>query len=97
MPVPPGFNASAPVRKSFTLAPVHCVSEQGLAGTSLSSIGVLWSTDGMYVNDVKISQLEGLVVRANKKNGMSLSVKKLGGWKKTYDFAVELAGWKAVA
>lgn len=80
IPMAEGFEPKA---KSFTIN----------RGEGTSSIGVLWMVDQLYVSDMK-SELAGF--RVNKKNGVTVSVRKHKGWCEAFGKAMHLAGWCAL-
>ncbi|CAE7402950.1 unnamed protein product [Symbiodinium sp. CCMP2592] len=85
VPVPPGFKGE---RKSYTVpAPDDCKDECG-------SIGVLWATNQLYVNSALNSEAFDRTFKINKKNGITISVRKLDNdWARAWTTAKQLAGW----
>ena len=80
VPIPDGFS---PTKKSYTL------HYSGKMEAETSSIGVLWKLGQVYV--AKAVQQQGF--KCNKNGGLTLCVRKCGGWLATWQRATTVAGW----
>ncbi|CAE7670948.1 unnamed protein product [Symbiodinium sp. KB8] len=85
VPVPPEFKGD---KKSYT------VPKPDNASDECGSIGVLWATWQLYVNKAITCEAGGRSFNVNKKDGITLSVRKLGDdWARAWVTAKKLAGW----
>lgn len=74
--------------------PVHMRSSYTVSGdTGSSSIGVLFKVGQLYVNTVMNMPLAASRAQpgVNSKGGITISIRKCGGWKDAYSLAVALA------
>ena len=73
--------------------PIHLRTSYTIYPESGSSIGVLFKVDQLYVN--RVMNLPLAASRAgpgvNSKGGVTISIRKCGGWKDSYSLAVALA------
>ncbi|CAE7386537.1 unnamed protein product [Symbiodinium sp. CCMP2592] len=85
VPVPEGFTGE---RKSFTV-PAPEDSDDGTG-----SIGILWTTDQLYVNKALTNSAFDRSFNINKKGGVTISVRKLNtDWALAWATAKKLAKW----
>ncbi|CAE7198637.1 unnamed protein product [Symbiodinium sp. CCMP2592] len=85
VPVPEGFTGEG---KSFTV-PAPEDSDDGTG-----SIGILWTTDQLYVNNALTNSAFDRSFNINKKGGVTISVRKLGtDWALAWATAKKLAKW----
>ena len=52
-----------------------------------------WHADQIYVNRSVVTPELATLVKQNAKGGTTVSVKRHGGWSKSYLLAKQLAGW----
>ena len=60
---------------------------------NLSPIRLRWTLDQIYVTKVLVPSAAPDGCVPNKKNGLTISVRKRGGWLPAYVLAQRTAGW----